>query len=91
MIITTNDLTSLWYRIHSSIMSNKIQIGIAIAVLVLTIGIASGSLFTTSASGQNLTQGNQTGNQTTNQTSPATAQVPGSASQGNSGSSEPQY
>jgi hypothetical protein len=72
-------------------MSNKIQIGIAIATLVFTIAIASSSLITTNTFGQNLTQENQTGNQTTNQTSPAPSQIPGSASQGSSGSSGPQY
>ena len=72
-------------------MLNKIQLGIAITFLVLTIGIASGGLMTTNIFGQNLTQGNQTGNQTANQTSPAPAQIPGSASQGSSGSSGPQY
>jgi hypothetical protein len=72
-------------------MSNKIQIGIAIATLVLTIGMVSTSLITTSTFGQNLTLGNQTGNQTANQTSPDPAQIPGSASQGSSGSSGPQY
>ena len=72
-------------------MSNKIQIGITIAALVLTIGIASTSLITTSTLGQNLTQGNQTGNQTANQTAPDPVQIPGSASQGSSGSSGPQY
>ena len=41
-------------------MSNKIQIGIAIAALVLTIGIASSSLITTNTFGEDLTQGNQT-------------------------------
>ncbi len=66
-------------------------IGIAIAALVLTIGIASSSLFTTNTFGQDLTHGNQTGNQTANQTSPAPAQIPGSASEGSSGSSGPQY
>jgi hypothetical protein len=72
-------------------MSNKIQIGITIATLVLTIGIVSSSLITTNTFGQNLTQENQTGNQTANQTSPAPGQIPGSASQGSSGSSGPQY
>jgi archaellin len=72
-------------------MSNKIQIGITMAALVLTIGIASTSLITTSTFGQNLAQGNQTGNQTANQTSPDPAQIPGSASQGSSGSSGPPY
>lgn len=71
-------------------MSNKIKIGITIAALVLTIGIASTTLITTSTFGQNLTQGNQTGNQTANQTSPDPVQIPGSA-QGSSGSSGPQY
>jgi len=72
-------------------MSNKIQIGIAIVALVLTIGIVSSSGITTNTFGQNLTQDNQTGNQTANQTSPTPAQIPGSASQGSSGSSGPQY
>lgn len=62
-------------------------IGIAIEALVLTIGIASSSLITTNTFGQDLTQGNQTANQT----SPAPAQIPGSASEGSSGSSGPQY
>lgn len=66
-------------------------IGIAIEALVLTIGITSSSLITTNTFGQDLTQGNQTGNQTANQTSPAPAQIPGSASEGSSGSSGPQY
>ena len=66
-------------------------IGIAIAALVLTIGISSNSLITTNTIGQNLTQGNQTGNQTANQTSPAPAQIPGSASERSSSSSGPQY
>jgi hypothetical protein len=35
-------------------------IGIAIAALVLTIGIGSSSLITTNTFGQDLTQGNQT-------------------------------
>lgn len=72
-------------------MLNKKQIGIAITVLVLAIGISSGSQITTIAFGQNSSQVNQTGNQTTNQTSPAPAQIPGSASQSSSGSSGPQY
>jgi hypothetical protein len=76
-------------------MSNRIQIGIAIAALVLTVGMVSNSLVTTNTFGQNFMQanqtGNQTGNQTANQTSPAPAQIPGSASQGSSGSSEPPY
>jgi hypothetical protein len=72
-------------------MSNKIQIVIAIAALVLTIGISSSSLITTNTFGQNVTEGNQTGNHTANQTSPAPAQIPGTASEGSSGSSGPQY
>ena len=72
-------------------MSNKIQIGVAIAALVLTIGMVSTSLITTNTFGQNLTLGNETGNQTANQTSPDPAQIPGSAPQGSSGSSGPQY
>ena len=66
-------------------------IGIAIAALVLTIGIASSSLITTNTFGQNLTHGKQTDNQTANQTSPDPAQIPGSASERSSGSSGPQY
>jgi len=72
-------------------MSNKTQLAIVIATLVVIIGIASSSLITTNIFGQNLTQENQTGNQTANQTSPAPAQIPGSASQGSSDSSGPQY
>jgi hypothetical protein len=65
---------------------------IALVVLVLTLGIATTSFFLTETIAQNATHpGNLTGNQTGNQTSPAPAQVPGSASQGSSGSSGPQY
>ena len=66
-------------------------IGIAIAALVLTIGIASSSLITINTFGQDLTQGNQTVNQIANQTSPPPAQIPGSVSEGTSGSFGPQY
>lgn len=65
---------------------------IAFVAMVLTLGIATISVFISETFAQNATiPANQTGNQTGNQTSPAPAQVPGSASQGSSGSSGPQY
>ena len=74
---------------HSSIMSKNIAIKTTLLVLVLTFGIATISFFITETSAQNATQANQTGNQTGNQTSSAPAL--GSASQGSSGSTGPQY
>ena len=73
-------------------MQKNTGIKMAFVVMLLTLGIATTSFFITGTSAQNATQpANETGNQTGNQTSPAPAQVPGSASQGSSGSSGAQY